>query len=246
MRPRARSPAPSAAPGRRRPQRRSASDSSPSAPLTGRPSHRRERIRPPGTVALVSVNATTSVAHRSTSKLALTAGDYAFKATYAGDGTNIGRRATVSRSACRRAISPSRTFIHLDGEHETNYDRNATGNETASVALNSTVHDVAVVSGAVTDIAPTGAITFTRWNNGTCTGDGTALAANGPDESGTGTKSANVGPLAPGAYSFKATIAADANIQHGDEPVRTVGGRSGSVGDRHAAGCFADLLGGPD
>jgi hypothetical protein len=171
-----------------------------------------------GTVALAPVNATMSVAHPSNTMSALTAGDYAFQATYAGDGTNIGSTSDCEPFSVAKGDLTVATFIHLDGDHETNYDSNATGNDTASVAVNSTVHDVAVVSGAVTGIAPSGPISFTRWNNGTCTGDGVALGANGADESGTGTKSDDVGPLAPGTYSFKAAIAADANYNTATSP----------------------------
>jgi hypothetical protein len=169
-----------------------------------------------GTVALAAVDATTSVAHPSDSKATLTAGSYAFRATYAGDGSNIGSSSDCEPFSVSKGNLTVATRIHLGTDHTTNYDRNA--NASASVAVNSTVHDVAVISGAVSGIATTGAITFTRWNNATCTGDGTALAANGADEGGTGTKSVNVGPLAPGDYSFKATIAADANYNTATSP----------------------------
>jgi hypothetical protein len=169
-----------------------------------------------GTVALTPVNATTSVAHPSSSKLALAAGDYAFKAVYAGDGTNVGSASACEPFSVSKANLNVTTTIHRDGDHVTNYDRNATNNGTASVAVDSTVHDVALVGGAVTGVGPTGAITFTRWSNGTCAGDGTPLAANGAD--GTGTKSADVGPLSPGDYSFKATIAADDNYATATSP----------------------------
>ena len=175
-----------------------------------------------GTVALVGVDATTSVAHPSTSKTTLTAGNYAFQAQYMGDGQNIGSTSACEPFSVSTGTLTVATTIHLGSDHVTNYDRNATGNGSASVPINSTVHDVAVVSGAVSGIAPTGAITFTRWNNGTCTGTGTPLAANGADDSGTGTKSVDVTSLAPGDYSFTATIAADSNYSAATSPCESL------------------------
>jgi hypothetical protein len=172
------------------------------------------------TVALAFVNSTTSVAHPSPSKGPLAAGSYAFEATYAGDGGNIGSTSACEPFTVGMGDLTVETTIHLGDDHSTNYDRNATGNGTASVAINSVVHDVALVSGAVSGIAPTGAITFTMWSNGACTGDGSALGTGGAD--GSGIRSDATSALSPGAYSFKATIAADSNYNTATSPCESL------------------------
>jgi hypothetical protein len=171
-----------------------------------------------GTVALVAATATTSTAHPSDTKATLTAGNYAFRAQYAGDGSNIGSTSACEPFSVGKGTLNLSTQIHLGSDHLTNYDRNASGNGSASVAINSVVHDVAFVSGAVTGIAPTGPITFTMWSNGTCDGTGTALGTAGADEGGSGTRSVATSQLAPGDYSFKATIAEDGNYTSATSP----------------------------
>jgi hypothetical protein len=166
-----------------------------------------------GTVPLVAVNSTTSVAHPSDSRGPLAAGTYAFQATYNGDSQNSDSTSPCEPFTVSKGDLTITTHIHLsdgaDPHNTTNYDANV--NATASVPINSTVHDVAFASGAVTGINPTGAITFTRYDNGACTGDAAALATADPSADGSGVRSVDFGPLAPGSYSFKATIAADTN-----------------------------------
>lgn len=173
---------------------------------------------PAATVALGTPTPTTATAHPSDVKGPLTAGSYAFRAQYAGDGSNIGSTSDCEPFSVGKGNLNVSTQIHLGSDHVTNYDRNASGNSSASVAINSQVHDVAFVSGAVTGIAPTGAISFTMWNNGTCDGTGSVLSTAGADEGGSGTRSVATGQLAPGEYSFKATIAADANYNTATSP----------------------------
>jgi hypothetical protein len=83
------------------------------------------------------------------------------------------------------------------------------GGEAAPGAL-PTVHDTATVTGALQDIAPANSVSFTWFTNGTCNGDGTAAgtaALVGTLADG----STAQGPLSAGSYSFRATIAGDAN-----------------------------------
>lgn len=173
-----------------------------------------------GSATLAAVNSTTAVAHPSQSKTTLTAGSYAFRASYGGDGGNIGSTSACEPFSVSKGTLGLTTAIHLTGttHSNTNYDRNATSNGSASVPINSVVHDVAFVSGAVSGIAPTGAITFTIWSNGTCSGTGTALGTQGADEGGSGTRSVDTSALAPGNYSFQAAIAADSNYNSATSP----------------------------
>lgn len=175
-----------------------------------------------GTVGLGTPTATTATAHPSDTKGPLTPGSYAFRAQYLGDGSNIGSTSGCEPFTVGKGNLTLSTQIHLASDHTTNYDRNASGNSTASVAINSQVHDVAFVSGAVTGIAPSGAITFTMWSNGTCDQTGTALTTAGADEGGSGTRSVATSALAPGDYSFQATIASDANYNLATSPCESL------------------------
>jgi len=175
-----------------------------------------------GTVGLAAGDATHSTAHPSSSRTGLAAGSYSFRAQYAGDGSNIGSTSACEPFTVSKGTPTLTTRIHLASDHAANYDRNAAGNSMVSVPIDSVVHDVAFVSDTVAGIAPTGAITFTRWNNASCTGDGTSLAVAGADEGGTGTRSVSTSALAPGAYSFRATIAADPNYETATSPCESL------------------------
>ena len=77
-----------------------------------------------------------------------------------------------------------------------------------STALGSIVHDTATLGGTVSGHAAP-PVTFTFFANGTCDGTGTAVAANGSE--GAAARSADVGPLAAGTYSFNASVAENAS-----------------------------------
>ena len=145
----------------------------------------------------------------------LAAGSYAFKASYGGDGFNDPSVSACEPFSVSKGTLTVSTTIHLGSDHATNYDANVvTG---ASVPVGSVVHDVATVTGQVGTLTPTEAISFTMWNNGTCTSDGSALGTQGAD-SGGGIRSVDTSALNPGEYSFKATIAEDANYLSATSP----------------------------
>lgn len=169
-----------------------------------------------GTVALAAVDATTSVAHPSDSKTALAPGNYAFQAEYLGDSNNDGSTSACEPFSVDKGDLTITTEIHLGNDHDTNVDRAV--NPTASVPINSVVHDVSLVTGAVTGFAPTGAITFTMWNNGNCSGTGAALATDGNDGVSSNVRSVDTSALSPGDYSFMATIAGDTNYNGDTSP----------------------------
>lgn len=81
-----------------------------------------------------------------------------------------------------------------------------------TVALGATVHDKATVSnagGGSGNGTPQGTVAFTFWTDGTCgTGGGTASTAGSVsvDGSGIAHPSSSKGPLAAGAYSFRASF----------------------------------------
>ena len=152
-----------------------------------------------GTVALVA-----GVAHPSDASGALAAGDYAFRATYNGDGNF-----DVSTSACEpfhvnTAASTTVTELHNNASE-------AVIALDSSVPLGTSVHDQATVSDANPAFNPTGDVTFTFFTNGTCDGAGTgkgtvALVA------GVAHPSQASGALGPGNYAFRAHYNGDANF----------------------------------
>ena len=162
---------------------------------------------PAGTVSL---NAS-GVADPSNSEGPLAAGSYSFKAHYVSNNTAKWTDSDPATDPCEPFTAAQlsiSTVIHLGGDHTTNYDANV--DPTKSVALNSVVHDKATLGGIVDAITPTGAITFTQYTNDACSGDGSPLATDGAD--GTGTRSVDTAALAAaGSYSFKASVASDAN-----------------------------------
>jgi hypothetical protein len=82
-----------------------------------------------------------------------------------------------------------------------------------SVALGTTVHDTASLTGTVTGLA-TAPVVFTLYDDATCTGNATTVAVNGAEDAAIA--SDGVASLGAGDYSFKASVAEDASY-FGDE-----------------------------
>jgi len=141
-----------------------------------------------------------SGAYKSADSLALSAGNYAYRASIAGDDNYIGANSTCEPFTVNKAQLTVTTNIH-----------NADHQIVTSVATGSVVHDTATLSGTVNGFTPP-AITFTFYANSTCTGDGSSVANVGADENDSSlVRSANSAALAAGSYSYKASVAGDSN-----------------------------------
>jgi hypothetical protein len=132
----------------------------------------------------------------SSSEGSLTAGSYAFVATYSGDSNYLTSTGACEPLTVPKAPSATVTAVQSGGQSVT------------SVALGSSVTDQATVSGTGAG-TPTGTVTFTYFANGTCAGTGTG-AGTGTLASGVAT-SGSEGPLVAGSYSFQATYSGDSN-----------------------------------
>lgn len=158
-----------------------------------------------GTVALVS-----GVAHPATSQGPLGAGSYSFKARYNGDGNYPASDSACEPFSVNKAQLAITTTIH-DASHGIIPDN-------SSVAVGSTAHDNATVTGAVLGFSIP-AISFTF--------DGGAIA-NGSTEGGFSATSVATGALSAGNHKFNATVASDSNYigaTSADEPFKVVDAR---------------------
>ncbi len=151
-----------------------------------------------GSVALDGANP--GVAHPSTSTSALGAGDYSFKATWAGDSNYTGNVSSCENFTVDKAQLSVDTTVHNAAHADiTN----------THVALGSIVHDTATVSGGVNGFSlPAVSFTLTSGYTGTCTA-GDAVANNGTE--GNAVKSADSAALGAGAYAYRAVVAGDSN-----------------------------------
>jgi len=147
------------------------------------------------------------VAHPSTSQGPLAAGSYSFQATYSGDSNYNGSTSSCEPLTVGKANSTTSTEIH-DAAHTV----------VTSVALGSTVHDQAIVSGTGAG-TPTGTVTFTFFTaNNACTGASVAAGTVTLDSNGVAHPSTGQGPLAAGSYSFQATYSGDGNYNGSTSP----------------------------
>ena len=174
-----------------------------------------------GTVTLAG-----GVAHRSTSFGPLPAGSYSFRAHYGGDANYNESDADCEPLHVTKADTTAVTSIHAGDDHATSV---------TSVALGSTVHDAATVSGTAFG-APTGDVTFTWYTTAShCTGPSTA-AGTVTLVVGVADPSRAFGPLAAGEYSFRAHYAGDANYRASDadcEPLEVEKGGTSTVTEIH-------------
>jgi Big-like domain-containing protein len=154
-----------------------------------------------GTVTLVG-----GVAYPSTSFGPLPAGSSSFRAHYSGDANYNESDADCEPLRVTKADSTTVTAIHAGDDHATTV---------TSVALGSTVHDSATVSGTAFG-APTGDVTFTWYTTANdCTGPSTA-AGTVTLVAGAADPSSAFGPLPAGDYSFRAHYVGDANYRASD------------------------------
>src|SRR2546426_3547759 len=138
-----------------------------------------------------SVTVSSAVVPNSPNKGPLSTGSYSYQAYYAGDSLNFAALSPCEPLTVAELSPTVVTEIH-----------DASQNVVTSVALGTTVHDKATVSGSFG--TPTGTVTFTFFTASTgCTG---ASAGSGTVTlvSGVAHPSDSQGPLAAGSYSFKA------------------------------------------
>ena len=156
-----------------------------------------------GTVPLVGGRASPSTAFGP-----LGAGQYSFRAHYNGDENYHGAEAACEPLSVDKADTTTSTVVHAGNDHNTAVD---------AVALGSSVHDSATVSGTAFG-PPTGTVTFTWFTErDDCTGASTA-AGTVPLWSGTAHPADSFGPLATGTYSFRAVYNGDANYSASTGP----------------------------
>ena len=146
---------------------------------------------------------------RSVDTSALASGNYAFKATVAGDSNYLGNTSACEPFVVNKAQLVAATTIH-DSAHNV-------VPVSSSVPVSSVLHDTAQITGQVAGIAPSGAVTFTFYTNSTdCSAGGAAIATAASPDAGNGDpRSVDTSALASGNYAFKAAIAGDTNYTGG-------------------------------
>jgi uncharacterized repeat protein (TIGR01451 family) len=149
-----------------------------------------------GSIALDGSNPGT--AHPSTSTGALSAGDYSFNATWAGDNNYTGNTSSCENFSVSKADTETATQVH-DSTHSdiTN----------TSVIAGSVVHDSATVSGAISSKTLGGTVTYDFYNNGECSGE-VPLSS---ETVQVGNETSETNALGPGSYSYLATYNGDDN-----------------------------------
>lgn len=126
-----------------------------------------------------------------------------YKAYYQGDGNYSPAMGVCEPLVASKLIPTVTTDIH-----------DVTHTIVTSVVTGTTVHDKATVSGS--GPTPTGTVDFTWYTNNTCTPAGVAAGTGIALVSGVAHPSSSEGPLAVGAYSFKAHYSGDSTYLAGD------------------------------
>src|SRR5437867_7477586 len=153
-----------------------------------------------------SVTVSSAVVPNSPNKGPLSTGPYSYRAYYAGGSLNFAALSPCEPLTVAELSPTVVTEIH-DASH----------NVVTSVALGTTVHDKATVSGSFG--TPTGTVTFTFFTaSSACTGASVSAGTVTLDASGVAHPSSSEGPLAAGSYSFKAAYSGDANYTTGESP----------------------------
>ncbi len=136
---------------------------------------------------------------RSAASAALAAGAHSYQAFVAGNANYIGTDSGCEPFEVEKADTSTVTEIHDTGH-----------SVVTLVALGTTVHDQATVLGQVGGFVIGGDVTFTFYNNGTCSETGTGAGTVGV-VAGIAHPSNAQTPLVVGSYSFQATYNGDSN-----------------------------------
>ena len=156
----------------------------------------------PVAVANTGADEGDATADRSAASAALDAGSYSYKASVADNANYVGDSSDCENFTVNKAQLTATTKVH-DSSHTDITD--------GSVALGSVVHDTAKLSGVVAGKTPA-AITFAFYSQADCGGDAVAVANTGADEGdATADRSAASAALDAGSYSYKASVADNAN-----------------------------------
>ena len=140
---------------------------------------------------------------------ALGAGAYSFQASYSGDGNYSG--SPSSCEALQRGDDPASSGTVV--EDAARAPRGAGTRTTGASA-----YDTATVISAAGGITPTGTVTYSFFDNATCTGPA-ATTQTVTLSGGAVPNSSATGALAAGSYSFQATYSGDAQLHRLDERV---------------------------
>src|SRR5262249_11150359 len=155
------------------------------------------------------------VAHPSTSQTALAAGTYNFMAVVASNDNYNGATGNCEPFTVGKATATVATAIHNGSNHTTDV-------QNTTIALDSTIHDKATVTGNGI-IAVTGSVTFKFFLNSTCLNTPNDTSSAHPLTSGVVDATGFAkGPLAAGGYSFLASYSGDDNYNPADAVCETV------------------------
>lgn len=152
-----------------------------------------------------TVTLAAGVVPNSNSESNLGAGSYSFKAIYSGDGNYLGKASVCEPFSVTAVPPPTKTNVNVS---TVVFDA-ATNKALIDLKLpaGGSVYDTSKVVAPSAIPAPTGTISYTFYENGTCAEDGTAVGTG----LALGTNSSTKGPLEQGNYSFTATYSGDSH-----------------------------------
>jgi uncharacterized repeat protein (TIGR01451 family) len=150
----------------------------------------------------------------------LAAGSYSFQASYSGDNNYVASVGGCEPFTVDRGTSSVATTV---------FDAATNAAWAGTETTGASAYDTSVVTASSSAFAPTGTVTYTFFNNGSCTADTGSSA--GVDLA-LGSNSSTEGPLGAGTYSFQATYSGDRNYAGttgGCEPFTVAKGTSSTA-----------------
>ncbi len=186
-----------------------------------------------------SAGSNLGIGTQSSTEGPLGAGSYSFDATYSGDSNYTG-----STSPCESfSVGTASTSV------VTTVDDAATNSAwSGSEATGSSAYDTSSLIGEAGDIAPTGTVSYTYWNDADCGVSESAAGTSAGSNLAIGTQSSTEGPLGAGSYSFQATYSGDSNYTGSTSPCESfsVGAASSSTASTPTSSIITEGSGNTD